>query len=79
MRVWDAQTGEPIAAPFKHEGDVAFAQFSPDGQRVVTASYDNGTSLGCQHRSTDMPTLKHESSVLSARFSPDAQRVDRVC
>ena len=38
--VWDAETGQPITPPLMHE-DIVFivtsAQFSPDGQRLVTA------------------------------------------
>src|SRR5260221_906209 len=37
-RLWDAATGKPLAEPMKHEAWVNFAQFSPDGQRVVTIS-----------------------------------------
>ena len=38
--MWDAATGKPIGEPMKHEDAVNSAQFSPDGQRVVTASDD---------------------------------------
>ncbi len=39
-RVWDAITGQPLTEPLKHEAEVWIAQFSADGQRVVTASSD---------------------------------------
>ena len=39
------QTGKPIGEPMKHEGEVTSAQFSPDGQRVVTASDDKTARL----------------------------------
>jgi WD40 repeat protein len=63
-------------APIRHEGPVSSAQFSPDGSRIVTASYDNtaqvwdvatGKALG--------ETMRHEHSVVSAQFSPDGSRI----
>ena len=44
-RVWDAASGKPIGAPMKHESGVLSAKFSPDGQRVVTASKDGTARL----------------------------------
>jgi hypothetical protein len=49
--VWDAATGQPITPPLKHNGRVRHAVFSPDGRRVVTAGYDDGTA-----RVWDLPT-----------------------
>src|SRR5262245_66419198 len=37
-RLWDAASGKPVGEPMPHEGWVRSAQFSPDGQRLVTAS-----------------------------------------
>jgi WD40 repeat protein len=37
-RVWEAATGKPISEPLRHEGWVTSAQFSLDGQRVLTVS-----------------------------------------
>src|SRR2546423_5672940 len=31
-RVWDAETGQPLSAPMKHDKPVASAEFSPDGK-----------------------------------------------
>jgi hypothetical protein len=39
-RVWDGATGELVAALQGHRNSVVDAQFSPDGQRIVTASED---------------------------------------
>jgi WD40 repeat protein len=37
-RIWDAESGKEIVAPQGHKHQVRAASFSPDGQRVVTAS-----------------------------------------
>jgi WD40 repeat protein len=50
--------------------------FSPDGTRVVTASYDN--TVRVWDAATGRPVmilLEHQDKVLSAIFSPDGTRV----
>jgi dipeptidyl aminopeptidase/acylaminoacyl peptidase len=74
--VWDAASGKPIGEPMKHENGVNSAQFSPDGQRVVTASWDNTARVwdAASGKPIGEP-MKHEDVVLSAQFSPNGQRV----
>ena len=61
---------------FAHESSVTSAAFSPDGQRVVTAS-DDGTARVWQAESGEAIAVLAgpESFVTSAAFSPDGQRV----
>jgi dipeptidyl aminopeptidase/acylaminoacyl peptidase len=60
----------------KHEDIVRSAQFSPDGQRVVTASKDHTARLwdAASGKPIGEP-MKHEDVVNSAQFSPDGLRV----
>ena len=52
------------------------AQFSPDGQRIVTASQDNTARVwDAQHGQPLTEPLKHNAEVNSAQFSPDGQRI----
>ena len=60
----------------QHEGTVYSAQFSPDGQRVVTASEDKTARVwdAATGKAIGEP-MRHEDAVCSAQFSPDGQRV----
>ena len=66
----------PLGAPMRHEGVVISACFSPDGQRVLTASADQTARVW--DAAADAPLgvpMLHEGGVNSASFSPDGQRV----
>jgi WD40 repeat protein len=76
VRLWDAETGKPTSEPMKHEKAVTSAQFSPDGLRVVTASFDGTARLwdAASGKPIGEP-IKHGQELFSAQFSPDGQRV----
>jgi dipeptidyl aminopeptidase/acylaminoacyl peptidase len=60
----------------KHEKAVTSTQFSPNGQRVVTASNDKTARVW--DAASGQPIcepMKHEEGVDSAQFSPDGQRI----
>jgi WD40 repeat protein len=68
----------PLAGLMRHDALVNSAQFSPDGQRVMTISRNavwlwdaaSGKSVG--------EPMKHEDRVNSAQFSPNGQRLVTV-
>ena len=42
VRIWDLETRERVMYPFQaHDAFVSSAQFSPDGKRVMSTSFDN--------------------------------------
>jgi eukaryotic-like serine/threonine-protein kinase len=72
--ICDAHSGEPVAPPLTHRGEILYAAFSPDGQRVVTTSADQtarvwDTASGV---AVSQP-LRHASGIEFAAFSPDGR------
>ena len=79
-RVWNLDNGQPLTERLGEREWVLDADFSPDGQRLVTAAYDY-SALVWDLR-TGQPLTKritHQSFVRSAQFSPDGETVVTAC
>ena len=65
---------------FPHSNVVEYAQFSPDGTKVVTAS-DDGTARIWDAQTGHSLTnpLRHHGFVWSAQFSPDGKKIVTGC
>jgi dipeptidyl aminopeptidase/acylaminoacyl peptidase len=74
--VWSADgKGEPVVLR-GHDAAVRYAAFSPDGQRVVTASEDGTARVWSADGKGEPVVLRgHEDWLTSASFSPDGSRV----
>jgi hypothetical protein len=65
-----------LTEPLRHEGIVRYAEFSPDGSRIVTASYDKTARVWDARTGLALTRpLQHADWVFSAHFSPDGLRV----
>ena len=72
-----AQTGFPLpVARLRGDAAIFSAAFSPDGQRIVTASRDKTARLwdASSGKAIGLP-MQHDDTVNSAAFSPDGQRI----
>jgi WD40 repeat protein len=75
-RVWDADTGAILAPMIQHEDGVIMARFSPEGDRIVTASEDGTAGIWDAGTGRLMaPFLRHSYQVYHAVFSPDGRFV----
>jgi hypothetical protein len=58
-----------------HQDSVESARFSPDGQRLVTTSFDNTARVWDTSGKLITELKGHQGYVRSASFSPDGQRI----
>ena len=65
-----------VATLSGHEGGVLSAAFSPNAQRIVTASFDGTARVWNTITGRPMATMKgHTDKIWSAAFSPDGKRM----
>lgn len=75
VRVWNKDTGKQIAV-LQHINQVVDADFSHDGRRVVTASWDHQARVWDVLTGEEISSSNyHQAALLSSRFSPDGTRV----
>ncbi|KAJ7782078.1 WD40-repeat-containing domain protein [Mycena olivaceomarginata] len=78
IRIWDARTGNTIAAPFTgHKNSVWSIAFSPDGTHIVSGSYDRTVRVWDARTGETItgPFKGHTHSVWSVAFSPDGTHI----
>jgi WD40 repeat protein/serine/threonine protein kinase len=85
VKVWDAASGRELLTLKGHSSgtnSMAFSPainsvaFSPDGQRIVTGSYDYTAKVWEVASGKELLTFKgHKKLIRSVAFSPDGQRI----
>lgn len=83
-KIWDEETWdrgtewqvkpEDVVATVEHKGGVISARFSPDGERIATASFD-WTAKVYNLKTEKTFTIPHQQLVITTEFSPDGKRV----
>jgi WD40 repeat protein/DNA-binding SARP family transcriptional activator len=76
-RVWDAASGEPLVALVGHSGDVWWAEWSPDGTRIVTGGTDDDTARVWEAATgAELLTFTgHHFGVTKVAWSPDGKTI----
>jgi WD40 repeat protein len=75
-RMWDLGTGEEVFT-IRHPLDVTEVTFSPDGEHLVTESYDGAARI-VDRVGRVVRVLREEMSILEVRFSPDGRLLAAV-
>ena len=76
MKIWDSATGEELLTLKGHAGVVYGVAFSPDGQRLASASSDQTVKIWDSATGKELFSFKgHAGGVRSVAFSPDGQRL----
>jgi len=73
---WQRQTHLALKTLRSHLEAVCSVAFSPDGQRIVTGSWDETAKVWEAASGRELLTLKgHNDQIWSVAFSPDGQRI----
>jgi WD40 repeat protein/serine/threonine protein kinase/tetratricopeptide (TPR) repeat protein len=75
VNLWDAHTGRRLTPFLGHTDAIEHAAFSPDGQRLATASYDTTVRVWDVSTGQTLWTRRHEKGLQGVAFSPDGRRV----
>jgi WD40 repeat protein len=79
VHVWDAASGQRVSTLTGHSGGVLDLEFSPDGSRLATASYDGTVWMWDPRSGEPIEVLRgHDGAVSSVAFSPDGSRLASV-
>jgi WD40 repeat protein len=77
IKVWDAATGaEVMTLRGRHTDIILSIAFSPDGERIVSGSFDETVKVWDAATGAEIMTLHgHRLAVADVAFSPDGKRI----
>jgi WD40 repeat protein len=73
-KMWSVPDGKPIGGPMHHDTEVRVVMLSPDGEVILTCSYDKTARLWSAHDQKPLsPKLVHKGEVRNGTISPDGK------
>ena len=76
VNLWNPGTGEQLLSLKGHTSAILRTRFSPDGEYLVSSSYDHTLKLWDVSTGRELRTfVGHTGEVISADFSPDGRRL----
>ncbi len=67
---------QSLIEPMRHDDALRVVQFSPDGEKVVTASFDRTARVWDARTGQPLiPAMEHAKSIGGVEFSPDGRRI----
>ncbi len=76
FHLWDAKTGKKLKTFRGHQDYVSAVDFSPNGSRIVSASYDGTAALWDVRTGVRLRALEgHSDRLYAIRFSPNGSQI----
>ncbi len=75
IRLWDPDTGAISGTLAGHHDTVLAVRFSPDGQQLMSSSFDNRIRLWRLSAKTPFETHSHRLPIVSVAFDPSGKRL----
>src|SRR5207247_1697389 len=75
VRIWNGRTGELALGPMKHDARVFSVSFSPDTERLVSASADKTARVWSAQTGELLLSLGHADALRQAVFSPEGRLI----
>ncbi|MDB5385195.1 MAG: pknB 11, partial [Planctomycetaceae bacterium] len=79
IEAWDHQTGSRKIPALEHGGLVHAVDFSQDGERLASASWDSTARIWDTATGAELDSLPHPDWVHSVKFSSDGRRLLTGC